>query len=265
MCTCSRFVGAVGWNQPALSNDWSVIPDTSVADGYSLRSAHMESGTASTIAATVTGAGTLLFNWRISANRGDYVRLFVDGVQKAQLSRKLEWTALSVDIEGEGDHLVSWVYDRKSKTAANDNAAYIDNVSWRPVSAETSTTPTPVPYTWLENKASPILATHGGNYERAANAIAANGVNKVWECYVAGLCPTNETAKFEAGIEIGDDGKPKVSWLPKLPPEEETKRTYRILGTKTLGSGAQWSDVTSLANPDAEGYRFFRVSVEIQN
>lgn len=265
MYSWNRLVGAIPWHAAESPLEWSVASDTSAEDGYSLRSDFAEMGTASTNSATLNGSGTLTFNWRISANRGDYARLFVDGVQKAQITRKPEWAAVSVNIEGDGDHLVSWVYVRKSTTAANDNAAYIDEVSWTPDKAATSTTPSPVPCTWLDDEAAPILSAYGGNYEDAANAIAANGVNRVWECFVAGISPTNEAEKFEARIAIGANGKPEVSWLPKLPPEEETKRIYRILGTKTLESGAQWSDVTSLANPDAEGYRFFKVSVEIPN
>ena len=265
MYSWNRLVGTIPWHDAELPFGWSVASDASSEDGYSLHSAFAETGTASTNSATLHGPGILTFNWRISANRGDYARLFVDGIQKAQITRKPEWTAVSVNIEEGGDHLVSWVYERKSTTAANDNAAYIDDVSWMSVGAETSTTPTPVPHNWLEGEASSILAKNGGKYEDAANATAANRENKVWECYVAGISPTNETAKFEARIEIDDNGKPEVSWLPKLPPEEESKRIYRILGTKTLELGAQWSDVTSLVNPDAEGYRFFKVSVEIPN
>ncbi len=265
MYSWNRLVGTIPWHAAESPFGWSVASDVSSEDGYSLRSAFAETGTASTNSAILNGSGTLTFNWRISANRGDYAQLFVDGIQKAKITRKPEWTAVSVNIEEGGDHLVSWVYERKSTTAANDNAAYIDDVSWMSVGAETSTTPTPVPHTWLEVEAPSILANNGGKYEDAANATAANGENKVWECYVAGISPTNEAAKFEARIEIDDDGKPEVSWLPKLPPEEEAKRIYRILGTKKLELGAQWSDVTSLVNPVAEGYRFFKVSVEISN
>ena len=53
-----------------------------------------------------------------------------------------------------------------------------------------------MPYSWLEADAATILAAHGGDYEAAGNAMAANGVNKVWECYVAGISPTNAASRF---------------------------------------------------------------------
>ena len=45
--------------------------------------------------------------------------------------------------------------------------------------------------------------------------------NKVWECYVAGISPTNATQVFRTVISW-INGKPKISWEPKLAIDEET-------------------------------------------
>ena len=87
-------------------------------------------------------------------------------------------------------------------------------------------------------------------------------MNKVWECYVAGISPTNATERFEATITMDANGKPEVSHNPSLSAEEEAKREYRILGAKSL-DGA-WDDVTDLQDPDAAGYRFFKVKVRMK-
>ena len=86
-------------------------------------------------------------------------------------------------------------------------------------------------------------------------------MNKVWECYVAGLDPTDEEARFEATITMDSNGKPHIEWNPPLPAAEAAKREYRILGAKSLGGA--WDDVTDMADPDAEGYRFFKAKVEM--
>ena len=249
-------VGLVPWSAPGSPDGWTAVEDQSADDGYSLRSAQVEPDATSTVSATISGAGTLSFDWRVSANRGDYCRLYVDGVLKAQITRTPEWTAGSVAIDGNGDHVVSWVYDRKSKTEANDNAAYLDNVSWAPPQSATSTTPVPVPYAWFDNDHPSILAAHGGDYEGAANAMAANGVNTVWECYVADISPTNETARFVVRIEV-DNGVPRVT----PDPDRGNARVYRVLGARTLGPSTAWDDVTEIEDLNAAGYRFFKVTV----
>ncbi len=92
-------------------------------------------------------------------------------------------------------------------------------------------------------------------YEAAAKATAANGHNKVWECYVAGISPTNETAKFTAAIEMVD-GVPQITWSPDLN-TNGVERTYTIWGKTNLTDGVEWECPTNSA------HRFFKVTVEM--
>ena len=94
--------------------------------------------------------------------------------------------------------------------------------------------------------------------------MAANGVNKVWECYVAGIDPEDEKAKFIATISMDAGGKPVVAHDPPLSEEEAAKRTYRTLGRKTLDPNEAWTDVTDESDLDAAGWRFFKVKVEMR-
>ena len=93
-------------------------------------------------------------------------------------------------------------------------------------------------------------------YESAAKEDAANGLNKVWECYVAGLNPTNATDVFRAVISIGADGAPVVGWEPDLN-EGGTKheRVYTVEGRESLTDGS-WG-------PTNAASRFFRVKVSM--
>ena len=110
----------------------------------------------------------------------------------------------------------------------------------------TVTTPVPVPYAWLDS----YMLGDGSEagYEAAARATAANGVNAVWQCYVAGLNPTNWSDRFETHIWIGADGSPVVTWTPDL----GEARVYTVKGKETLGG--DWS-------PTNAASRFFRVKV----
>lgn len=114
---------------------------------------------------------------------------------------------------------------------------------------ETKTTPVPVPHAWLDENAASILAATGGNYETAANSTASNNVNKVWECYLAGLLP--ETDETFSATFIWKDGEMVVTPKPNLGADRE----YTVEGAETLGDESVWGKRTAKS-------RFFRVKVE---
>ena len=111
----------------------------------------------------------------------------------------------------------------------------------------------------IDENAADILAANGGDHEAAANADATNGVYKVWECYVAGLSPTNAAAAFKVKSISFENGEPVVEWEPELPPDAAAKRRYTVYG-KVRISDPGWSPVDG----DASGYNFFRVTVEMK-
>ena len=116
----------------------------------------------------------------------------------------------------------------------------------------TATTPVPVPYAWLDSYGLGDGSEAG--YEAAALATAANG-RPTWECYVAGLDPTNQASRLLATVEM-EDGVPVVRWSPDLN-EGGTKveRIYTVEGKEAL-SDPDWG-------PTNAASRFFRVKVEM--
>ena len=116
------------------------------------------------------------------------------------------------------------------------------------------TTEVPVPYVWLRDFF-PHTPNEYAAYESAAKETAANGVNKVWECFVAGLNPTNATDIFRAVISM-EGGNPVIGWTPDLN-EGGTKqeRVYTVEGRESLTSDS-WG-------PTNAASRFFRVKVAL--
>lgn len=112
-----------------------------------------------------------------------------------------------------------------------------------------------IPIAWLDEAAASIVAANGGDFAAAARAMAANGRDKVWECYVAGLDPTNATSRLLATIEM-ENGEPVVTWTPDLN-EGGTKseRVYTVEGKENLADPT-WG-------PTNAATRFFRVKVEM--
>ena len=125
----------------------------------------------------------------------------------------------------------------------------------------TTNTPVAVPHEWLEGFAE-ALAAHGGDFEAFAADRAENGM-PVWACYLAGVNPTIAGEAFVALLEYVD-GKLTVKWQPDLNEDgTKTERVYRVLGKKAMLDGEEWRDMTDVEDLDAEGWRFFRVRVEL--
>ena len=243
---------------------WTPVQTAGAHDGVdAARSGEVGGGAygESTLSAVFAGPGELSFWWKLATGGAVCgVDLLVDGVTAEPypyLAAASDWVQASVTI-GEGEHSVTWSFwsDGTDETAA----AWLDQVSFSGVGGrtETQTTPEPVPYAWLDGFRLGDGTESG--YEAAAWAGAANGVNAVWQCYIAGLDPTSETDRFIATIGFDEEGKPAIGWSPELSDEEAAKRTYTIRG-KTSLTNANWSVVA----PGAEAnYNFFSVSVEMK-
>jgi len=117
----------------------------------------------------------------------------------------------------------------------------------RAEAAETSTTPVPVPYVWLDT----FSLVTGSDYEAAGYGDSDGDGFDAWEEYVAGTEPTNDDSYFRADL-VMVNGVPVVEWTPDLGAE----RTYTVFGKTSLGD-AVWVTPTNAAS------RFFRVGIDM--
>lgn len=248
---------------------WSPQNAVSFDGEDAARSGEVVGNETSRLSTTMQGAGTLAWKWKAEVVGIAGVEVYLDGEDLYDDGIFLEgssgWADVSLAIEGEGEHTIVFEFWNGGTATTVSDCAFIDQVSWTPSKpASVVVEGVVIPTVWIADEATAALVAAEGNYAAAAAATAANGVNKVWECYVAGISPTNETARFEARIEFDAAGKPVVTWTPDLN-ENGTKheRVYRVLGAKALGAAAQWDDVTDLADPDAAGYRFFKAKVSL--
>ncbi len=111
----------------------------------------------------------------------------------------------------------------------------------------TSTTPVPVPYSWLE-KYPTLMSMAGGNHEIAAIINLDLDGMLTWQEYVAGSDPTNKASVFLSLIGV-NAGQPLINWVPDL----GTTRVYTVNGKTNLNDAA-WG-------PTNSGSRFFKVKV----
>lgn len=113
----------------------------------------------------------------------------------------------------------------------------------------TSTTPVPVPKSWIQSKAGNILSACGGDYEAAAMALASNGVSKVWECYLQGVDPEDGNDRFQLLSKV--EGREISMWWE---PDLGAERKYAVEGVENMGDA--WGETNA-------GTRFYRARVEM--
>ena len=132
-----------------------------------------------------------------------------------------------------------------------------------PPVTETQTTPVPVPYAWLDAHV-PGVAHEAAAYEAAAKATAANG-RKVWECYVVGLDPQDETSDFRiASFPMKADGTPDFANVVFDPP----KAQWNVPDARVVVKGAaqldgDWKAVEGASAVEKAAMRFFKVVVVV--
>ena len=135
------------------------------------------------------------------------------------------------------------------------DCAWVDGVTWTPsgttVDLGGGKTVT-VPGTWLSERT-----------DRAATDTAANG-RKVWECYVLGLNPEDNSATNDFKITsfpLKPDGTPDIEHIVFDPPQAKwnVPATYKVKGAVNLNDMV-WPEVTE---ENKAGFRFFKVTVEL--
>lgn len=229
---------------------WAVDSSVSKVGGTSLRSPSRQDGS-STISLRTFGAGTVAFWWRTTAT-GNAAHVFVDGnVQSARPTD--EWTRVTVAVNGEGEHIVSWAVDGAGGAA--DEFLWLDLVQWVASDglAKTSRTPVPVPYGWLSKYG---LASEC-DFETAAAKLTAKGTY-VWQEYLADTDPTKADSRLRAFIEMRD-GVPEITFEPRQADGyDDAQRFYSVLGRERLDVG-EWEPMNKTT------HRFFKVKVDMHS
>ena len=247
------------------ADDLGWVRDMTVSfDGSeSMRSGAIENSKESILETKVFGKGTVTFQWKASTEDSEgYFDWdhgeFHAGDKVYYIDAESGWVEVSHTFTTDGEHTLKWIYVKDAYESEGCDCIWMDAFIWTPAPqfTETQTTPVPVPFVWLQEKYPSI--TDAAAFEAKANEVAANGVNKVWECYVAGIDPTDATAKFVTKIEMVD-GKPIITWDPDMNDGAGKTgfRTYKILGSTDLKT---WTEVADEAEAN---FNFFKVEVSM--
>ena len=220
---------------------------------------------------TVSGAGTLTFQWKVDCESDyitgeatwDHLRVETEDGEIARIDGTTGWIEQTIVFDRPGEHTICWTFDKDDYNGEEyPDRAWVSGVTWTPAPSTDITVDVGggknvvVPVEWIDSHAD-IVAAAGGDKAAALQRTAANG-RKVWECYVAGIDPTDATAKFLTKIEMVD-GKPVITWEPDM--NDGTGkigvRTYKILGSTDLKT---WTEVADEAEAN---FNFFKVEVSM--
>ena len=242
------------------TGDAGWVRDTVVSqDGAeSMRSGAITDSQTSVLSTVVNGKGSVSFWWKTSCEEDedfhdwDHVVFAVDGVEIARLDGITDWRQVSCELTTDGGHTITWTYLKDEFESDGADCAWVDAFVWSPMPTveETQTTDVPVPFAWLKAKYPEL--TDAAAFETKANEMAANGVDKVWECYVSGVDPTDAAVRFSAQIEMVD-GVPVVTPSPDL----KDARVYKVFGKTSFEDAGEWQYPTNAL------HRFFKISVEM--
>ena len=251
------------------AHPWTVETDVSHDGVSSVRSGSIGNNETTYLQTSVRKAGTVSFWWRAACEEADeeegvdgyydYCAFSVDGVIVARIAgHDGEWHYVSHEITSGGKHVLKWEYSKDSIDSYSPDCIWVDQVQWVPAddSGYTLTTPEHVPYVWLKKYG---FDGKENDFETAAGALSGKTqggkATKIWEEFVAGTDPTNETSVLTAKIDM-QEGVPVVTWEPNLN-TNSIERLYKVYGKETLSSTEEWTYPTNSL------HRFFKVTVEM--
>jgi len=102
--------------------------------GYSLESGDITDNQSSSLFAYVSvpasGSRTVYFDWKsCSETNYDYLQLWVDNEKKDALSGDVDWNRKTIDLNGQGDHVIEWRYNKDYVCRVGSDAGWVDNIS----------------------------------------------------------------------------------------------------------------------------------------
>jgi len=110
--------------------NWAKVTDVYYYGGDSAKSGVIGNSQSTTIETSVTVGSTqaVKFYWKVSSEANyDYLRFYIDGVQKNQISGTVDWTQVSNNIAA-GTHTLKWTYLKDASTVGGSDCGWVDKL-----------------------------------------------------------------------------------------------------------------------------------------
>lgn len=215
------------------NQSWTV-QNMSTHDGVSaLRSGAISHSQNSVTEAAVTGSGTLGFWWKVSCESGfDFLKFYVDGVEQGSLSGESGWQQLTFNLNGPGDHLLTWVYSKDSSKTSGTDAGWLDEVFWQPLVVGTTYS------SWVN------FHNLTGDYLFPNATPAGDGVSNLVK-YALGIDPNKADVEVTDGTNSGLPASQVNGGFMTFTFVKDTSKVDLTYTVESCGDIASWQAVTT--------------------
>jgi len=122
---------AFDW-QLSGNQDWSVVSENPYAEAFCAKSGAIsdEQNSVLEITTTLNFSGNMSFYRKVSSETGyDFLKFYIDNVQKAEFSGDLEWEKVTYQVT-QGSHTFKWVYSKDYSVGSGSDCAWLDNIAF---------------------------------------------------------------------------------------------------------------------------------------
>jgi uncharacterized membrane protein len=112
------------------NGNWYKVTDVYYNGGDSARSGAIGDSQSCSIETTVTVTETknVKFYWQVSSESGyDYLRFYIDGVQKNQISGSTTWAQVTNSMAA-GTHILKWTYIKDASVVGGSDCGWVDKL-----------------------------------------------------------------------------------------------------------------------------------------
>ena len=260
--------------------EWHVVTDVTFDGVSAVRSGAMQTSRSkrrfSRLYTYVEGQGTLTFKWKVSCERDitghcdwDYLAFIADGQVIKRIEGQTDWAEVTYKFTGTGAHVIQWMYTKNAGFEdynPGEDCGWVDQVVWTPAmftgdganARELYVNPS-----WMLNVGIVGASASDAEMIRAAQTDDDGDGYTNEEEGILGTDPKDPNSKLQTTIR-SDNGIMKVEYTPENNASKTHSLNYRVMGVTELGG--DWKDVTEMSDAEREynGFRFFKIKVEIE-
>lgn len=107
---------------------WALNTATYYYDYDSDKSPTITHSQSATMQTTISGVTTIKFYWKVSSETNyDYLKFYIDGVLKNQISGTVNWTQKTYTVTT-GSHTIKWVYSKDGSVSTGSDCGWVDKL-----------------------------------------------------------------------------------------------------------------------------------------